>query len=138
MCITKLTLTVYGPPVPKGRPRFTLSGTTYSPKATVDYEELVRISYRQKYGLFMIPKDKPIKMSVTAYMPIPKSTRKGDLPIFESETHPHTKTPDISNIIKIVEDALQKYAFENDSQISTIIGHKFYSNTPRVEIEIEQ
>jgi len=39
----RITFAIPGKPVPKGRPRVTRSGRVYTPKATRDYESLVRV-----------------------------------------------------------------------------------------------
>jgi Holliday junction resolvase RusA-like endonuclease len=47
-----------------------------------------------------------------------------------------TKRPDVSNVIKIIEDALNGLAYRDDSQIVRVVGEKYYSDSPRVEVEI--
>lgn len=47
-----------------------------------------------------------------------------------------TKRPDISNILKSAEDALNSLAYHDDKQIVTAICHKYYAIRPRLEIEI--
>ncbi len=49
---------------------------------------------------------------------------------------PITK-PDTDNISKAVCDSLNKLAFRDDSQITTLIVKKYYATIPRVEVEIE-
>lgn len=47
----------------------------------------------------------------------------------------HTIRPDTSNLLKFVEDALQPRFWIDDSQIMPM-GWKFYSKSPRTEVEI--
>ena len=51
---------------------------------------------------------------------------------------PHTKKPDIDNMIKFVLDALQGQNgyFIDDSQVIRIFAEKLYCNKPRTEIMI--
>jgi Holliday junction resolvase RusA-like endonuclease len=47
-----------------------------------------------------------------------------------------TKKPDIDNIEKIIFDALNGIAYNDDSQIVSCWADKFYSTVPRVEVVI--
>ena len=51
---------------------------------------------------------------------------------------PHTKKPDIDNLIKYVLDSLsgQNGFFLDDNQVYTIYAEKLYSDKPRTEIVI--
>lgn len=46
----KTCFVVPGKPQGKGRPRFTRSGHTYTPDSTAEYEERVKLAYRQAGG----------------------------------------------------------------------------------------
>lgn len=46
------------------------------------------------------------------------------------------KKPDLSNLLKFYEDALNKILWTDDSQICQILTYKAYSDHPRVEIEV--
>lgn len=48
------------------------------------------------------------------------------------------KKPDIDNILKSVFDGLNGIAFKDDTQIIRIQTEKFYSNEPRIDIEIKE
>jgi Holliday junction resolvase RusA-like endonuclease len=47
-----------------------------------------------------------------------------------------TKKPDIDNVVKSIFDALNKVAFNDDTQIISLSVRKFYSEHPRVEVTI--
>ncbi len=49
-----------------------------------------------------------------------------------------TKRPDWDNIGKIVSDALNELAYHDDSYIVDARVRKWYSDTPRVEVEITE
>lgn len=70
----KISFIVYGKPQAKQRPRFTRLGHVYTPKETASYENLVKISYREKYGEIMLKN--AIKANITVSVAIPKSVSK--------------------------------------------------------------
>ena len=49
---------------------------------------------------------------------------------------PNTSKPDASNILKMYEDILNGIAYKDDSQIFSCLCENFYSDKPRVEIQI--
>ena len=49
-----------------------------------------------------------------------------------------TKKPDIDNIVKIVLDALNKYVFEDDNQITKLDVEKVYAEEEKVYVAIEE
>lgn len=46
--------------------------------------------------------------------------------------------PDLSNYVKAIEDGLNKIVWKDDSLIVHEETDKFYSENPRIEIEVEQ
>ena len=46
--------------------------------------------------------------------------------------------PDLDNIAKMILDSLNKIAYKDDNQIVRLVIEKFYSEEPRVEIEITE
>ena len=46
------------------------------------------------------------------------------------------KKPDIDNVIKSILDALNGVAYHDDTQVVAVFAEKYYSDTPRVEVEI--
>ena len=47
-----------------------------------------------------------------------------------------TRKPDFDNIGKVICDALNGIAYRDDAQIVDALVRKFYSDTPRVIVEI--
>lgn len=128
--------TVLGNPQAKQRPRASVingHARMYTPKDTVNYENLVRYTYQREVGKKL---DGAIEMTVKAYFPIPKSVSKKQHVLMASETYPHTKKPDADNCIKSVSDGIQGVAFDDDKQIYKIVAEKYYSNNPRIEVEL--
>lgn len=129
----KVSFTVPGRPMGKQRPRVMKSGITFTPKETVSYENLVKMVYMQS-GSKMF--EGPINMKIVAYYEIPKSTSKKKAELMRAENERPTKKPDVDNIVKIICDALNKVAYHDDSQIVGCEIQKYYSDNPRVEVEI--
>jgi len=73
--------------------------------------------------------DEPIEMLIEFHMPIPQSlSQKKKLQLHQT---PHEKKPDLSNLIKFVEDTFNGYIYKDDSQIVNIFASKLYSNEPK-------
>ena len=130
----KISFTVEGLPVGKGRPRFTQNGHTYTPNKTKAYEEYVRTSWRTQSGM-TIAADTPVTAYIDGYFPIPKHLSKKRHA--ELSGTAYTKKCDADNLAKSILDALNGYAYDDDSRISRLIVTKTYSDNPRVEVMIE-
>ena len=122
----------------KGRPRLnSYTGQVYTPTRTKDYESLV-----EQYFLLKYPRYKAIegraKVTINAYFEVPKSTSKSmKEEMLENKISP-TKKPDIDNVVKIVLDAMNKFAFKDDTQITKIEVEKIYSEVEKLYIKIEE
>lgn len=128
-----ITFTVPGNPKGKGRPRVTRFGT-YTPKATKDYEKLVKQSYLSAGNPVRETSDKPLSVHINAVFGVPKSySKKKTLAMLG--TH-HTKKPDADNIAKAILDALNGVAFPDDSAISVLYVNKTYGEVPCVAVTI--
>ena len=131
---SKIKFEVPGQPQHKQRPRWSRT-RMYSPKDTVNYETYIKEMFVISYPDF-IPLEGPLRMTLTAWLMIPKSTSKKRVKLMIERIIIPEKKPDHDNIVKIVSDALEKLAYKNDSQIATCIFHKWYAMRPRLEIEI--
>lgn len=113
---------IKGQPQGKARPRFN-GNHTYTPKATKDYEHLVRTSYIAQCGNKMNDFN---RIAIKAYFEIPKSaTKKERAEIMAGKKV--NKKPDIDNIIKIILDSLNGLAYADDKQITKIEAIKSYT-----------
>lgn len=124
--------------VGKARPRVnTITGRAYTPTKTKDYEYLV-----EQYFMLKYPKFEPIKnrtkVIIKAYFAVPKSANKSQREEMLKNNISPTKKPDIDNIIKIILDAMNKFAFEDDNQITKIEVEKQYAEEEKVYIKIEE
>ena len=122
----------------KGRPRLnSYTGQVYTPTRTKDYESLV-----EQYFLIKYPRYKAIegraKVSITACFEVPKSASKVmKEQMLENKISP-TKKPDIDNVVKIVLDSMNKFAFRDDTQITKIEVEKVYGAEEKLCVRIEE
>ena len=129
---------VPGKVVGKGRPRLnTYTGVVYTPVKTKDYETLVEEYFLLKYPRFKILEGR-IKVSIVAYFVIPKSTKKSDIDKMLENSISPTKKPDIDNIVKVVLDSMNKFAFKDDNQITKLEVEKKYGIEEKIYIKIEE
>lgn len=129
-----MQLIIPGEPCAKQRPKFG-NGRTYTPQKTVNYETLVKQLYilQQKERL-----EGALRMTVHAFLSIPKSTSKKNREKMLQGVIRPTKKPDWDNVGKIISDALNEMAYKDDCQIVDARVIKRYSDNPRVEVDITE
>lgn len=122
----------------KGRPRVnSYTGMVYTPTTTKDYEYLVEQYFSLKYPKFKTLEGR-LLVNIIATFKIPKSTKKCEVEkMLQNEISP-TKKPDIDNIVKIILDAMNKFAFKDDTQITKLSVEKRYGEEEKIKIEIEE
>ena len=131
---------VLGAPIGKGRPKFsTFNGRAiaYTPQKTVNYENLVKISFQQS-GEKAFDKSVQLTATIKAFFSIPKSVSKSKRDLMLNGYILPTKKPDTDNIAKSVLDALNGLAYYDDAQICELHVYKAYSEMPRVEVFIDE
>lgn len=126
----KIRFRIDGEAVGKQRPRFTRSGHTYTPKKTVSYENYVKLCYRD--AELQTPDYQPVRtgpftLEVVTYMPLAKSKPKKYKALAKAGRLSPMKKPDWDNIGKIISDALNGIAWEDDKQITDAIVRKRYA-----------
>ena len=130
----KISFTVPGQPQGKLRPRWSRT-RMYSPEKTVNYETYIKEMFVITYPDFVLLEG-ALEITITAWMMIPKSTSKKRAKLMVDRVIRPDKKPDWDNLSKVVGDALEGLAYKNDAQIVDGILHKYYSVSPRLEIEI--
>jgi Holliday junction resolvase RusA-like endonuclease len=136
----KIAFEIPGQPEGKGRPRFSVRNgrpSTRTPDATVVYENYVRVMYQNSGGA-RFPDDAALSMDVLAFYQIPKSASQKKKNDMQSEKILPTKKPDLDNVLKVIADSLNGMAYRDDSQIVDCRIRKFYSDIPRVYVEISE
>lgn len=114
------TFFVDGKPQGKGRPRFSRH-VVYTPKETIEYEHRIAEAYDGEClagSLFV---------DICAYFSIPKSYTKTQRNAIKNGYLTPTKKPDADNIGKVVLDALNGIAYEDDKQVIELRVSKKYS-----------
>ena len=117
----------------KARPRI-CRGHAFTPKTTVDYENKVRECYIKQEGKYL---EGSIKAIINAYYKIPKSYTKKRVQNGEKAG----KNPEIvlKDCIKVILDALNRIAYEDDKQVVQVIAvKKWTEDIERVEFSLEE
>lgn len=109
------SITLHVKPTGKGRPRFSrLSGRTYTPKVTVNAEtEIKWLLQKASPPCF----EGPVILDIHVCCARPKSAKKRKYP---------TVKPDLSNVLKLIEDACNGILFKDDSQVVSVTIRKVY------------
>lgn len=128
---------IEGIPVPQLRPRAARMGNSirlYDPKKTSDYKKYVKLTAKQQWA--SKPLEGALRVNMDVYRQIPKSTSKKRRKLKnERKIRPIVK-PDIDNYTKGILDSLNGVVWKDDSQVVSLIANKYYSDNPRVEIEV--
>lgn len=129
---------VPGKPQGKGRPRFARMGAyvkTYTPAETESYENLIKLSCA---AVCKNPLPGPLRIVIMAYYPIANSwSNKKKNSALNHQIRPTVK-PDYDNVAKVVCDSLNGIAYKDDTQIVEAHAFKYYSERPRLEVQINE
>jgi Holliday junction resolvase RusA-like endonuclease len=113
-----MRMTVPGDPIPKGRPRFTRSGHAYTPARTRNAEKAIAVLALQamrKHGSKQ-PSCGPVALSISFYV---------------------RRDADIDNLVKLVSDALNRIAYNDDRQVMALQAARYSkASVPRTEIAV--
>jgi Holliday junction resolvase RusA-like endonuclease len=131
-----IKFTVPGEPKGKGRPKFSRQGKfvrTYTPETTVNYENWVRMCFLQAKQEKLTGQ---LRAEINYYLSVPNSfTKIKKEEALKGLLRP-TKKPDIDNVTKIIFDALNGMAYEDDKFIVSCSIDKWYDIDARTEIYI--
>lgn len=134
-----IRLTIPIEPVEQARPRATRMGAgirIYDPPKVSKYKRAIAKQARLLYD--GEPLDGPLKVHLKFYRHIQKSVSKKEYALRASGAHRPTVKPDVDNYVKSTLDGLNGLLWADDNQIVDLIASKFYSDNPRVEIEVEE
>jgi len=132
--------TVYGKPQGKARARVTTRGGyahSYTPAKTKTYEDLIRKCFVTHEDAPRIPCKGEIRIVAVAHFEPPKSSSKSLKEKMIHKLIPHMKKPDLDNIAKCICDALNKVAYDDDSQIVFLQISKSYAEVEKLEITVQ-
>jgi Holliday junction resolvase RusA-like endonuclease len=126
---------IKGIPQAQERPRFARFGKkvrVYDPPNSKQAKHRIQQELK-KYDVAVI--DEAMVAYIDIYVPIPRSyTKKKRKLIEEGKEHP-AKKPDLSNYIKLIEDACNGILYTDDAKIVEIHSRKLYTDDPRIEFE---
>ena len=126
-------------PVEQARPRATRMGRgirLYDPKKVSVYKKQLAMMCRFQYK--QAPLSGPLKVEIKFFRHVQSSVSKKERNLRLSGSHRPVVKPDTDNYIKSTLDGLNGLLWEDDNQIVDLIAHKYYSDNPRVEIEVTQ
>jgi len=137
--VTVLTYSMSGLPRGQGRPRATARGgfaSVYKASADRKYEQSVaKVAAAAMAG--RDPMEGPLSVSLRFRMAIPKSaTKRVKASMAAGEIPPCTK-PDLSNLVKAIEDAMNGIVYVDDCQIVRAFQTKIYAEQPGVDVRVE-
>ena len=130
--IKRLEFTIPGEPQGKGRARVVQRGDfthSYTPEKTANYENFIKllaIDAMKEQGVEKMTG--PVDVTIFPYFKIPKSASKKKRQLMETGEILPCKKPDVSNIAKAVEDALNGLVYEDDAQICSLVVSKYYTS----------
>lgn len=128
-----------GKPVGKQRARFRRVGAfvkTYTPEETVNFEGLVAMAAMKARG-DLVPIDCPVSISVEIEVipPMSWSNKKRQSALL-GELWP-AKKPDISNVVKAIEDGLNGVLWVDDSQVVRLEASKRYGAADQTRVRVK-
>jgi len=119
---------------------------TKTPGKTKSWEQFISLVARQaavRAGLRKpIPLGTPVILGCLFYLPIPSSWPSKKKERARSGELRHTSKPDLSNLLKCIEDGAEKVLWHNDSQIDCygtvdgVMTKKLWAREPRTEVEV--
>jgi Holliday junction resolvase RusA-like endonuclease len=132
----EISLTIPGNPVAKKRPRFVRRGKFVGAYNCQDTEE-----GKFRWEILAQKKDIPIietAISLTCrfFMPIPASISQKKRKLYVGCAVPHTKKPDLDNLVKFVKDCANGVLWRDDSQVTSLTASKAYHPDPATEITV--
>lgn len=135
-----IKFTVYGEPVAQGRPRagkdWNGNPVMYDPAKSKNFKQYVKMAAAQYRPEKLL--EGPLQVTVKIYKPMLKRFSKKKLAEAEAGILRPVTKPDVDNYVKGIKDALNKVIWNDDSQVVDLTVSKFYGESPRVEVLIEE
>lgn len=122
-------------PLGKGRYRFVKrTGHTYTPEATYNYENIIKLNFMKKHPKFK-PFDVPLRADFIFQFKPNKNTSKKNIEFIGLNTIPYCKKPDFDNLTKIICDALNEVAYTDDRLICESTIKKQYGDKNKIIVK---
>jgi len=131
--MTRVTLTIPGPPYAKKRHRVAFKmRRTFNPAENERFESVVR---QIAAPHFPEPITGPVRVDIVAVFAPPQSWSKRK--VAEHMHRPHTQKPDRDNVEKACLDGLNRIAFADDAQVADGRTRKVWGPVAQTIITIE-
>ena len=111
------------------------SGLHYTQDKTRDAEIKTALAYKTAARGYRFPEGAAVAVTIHAYYPIPQRTSKAKREEMIMGNVLPTVKPDVDNVSKLVLDALNGVAYEDDKQVVGGV-YKIYSETPQIVVMI--
>lgn len=115
-------------PCAKGRPRLSTRGGfahAYTPAKTRLFERTLQVLAREQWTQPALIG--ALYVAITFYMPVKNKKLWGT---------PHDKKPDLDNLVKGVNDAMNEILYLDDGQIAKLEATKYYAEKGRIDLYI--
>ena len=124
-----VSFVIHGDIKTKARPRVKIINNSYpiiyTPKNTINYENLIKIEYLNQTAGFNFG-NRSLDVNIEAYFKAPKNLSRfkkiSNSLLIYCPTH-----KDLDNIAKTILDALNKIAYDDDKQVCSLSISKYYS-----------
>ena len=132
-----IKFTIIGKPKALKRHRVAKNGRMYDPS----YKDKKDIALQMAQFKPKTPFAGDIRLTIRFTMPRPKShfrTGKYSHLLKDNMPERHSIKPDLSNLLKLIEDILQPDFYVDDSQICEMYAEKIYGDRPNTAVIIEE
>lgn len=129
--MAEIQFTVFDEVMGKPRPRVNRNGRVWTPKKFKDYEKKIADAYLAAGGAVL---NGEICLTVSICRKMPNSRPKRLI------NEPDTYKPDVDNIAKLVLDALNGVAYEDDKQVTQlhVVKHPRARSEERITVTVEK
>ena len=134
--MSSFELVIPGPPRGKGRPRFA-NGRTFTDAKTAGMEELVRQVWLEAGRPRL---EGPLALKLELHVARPKSHYRtnGELSALGVRTLWPVRKPDVDNALKLVADALNGLAYQDDVQIVAAYVRRYWATEPQTVLRLRE
>lgn len=130
-----LLIEIHGNPCPQKQTRFVRRGSyvsTFDPSS----KEKANIQWQLKAYAPREPLAGAVKVDLTFYLPVPKSTSGVRKRQMLNHVILPTKRPDVDNLAYLITNAMKSIIYCDDSQVVDLCMHKRYGAEPKTVVKI--
>ena len=113
------------------------SGRHYTQDRTRDAEMAAALAYKTAARGYRFPDGAAVAITIHAYYPIPQRTSKAKREEMIMGNLLPTVKPDVDNVSKLILDALNGVACDDDKQVVGGTAWKWYSDNPHIVVTVQ-